>query len=340
MALNDETQALYDKAAGNSGQPAEGASPSLADHEAAFSNAPRLTPSPSPGDAAPDDATDSPRPRHRARSQTAKPDDVEKITALTARLRDAEKAAGIEVEREDGESDRVYNLRRRAVLAEALAKPKEHPKPVARPVAPPTQFAEAEPQIEQFANTADPYTAWLRATHAYDRRKEAADAQSAQQTEFVQRAKAQAVENKRQAYAGFNTRVESFRATTPDYDAIVKTCEQPVTYLMETAMVNDADGARYAYELAKNPVLHDEIFILTDNKPVTRETVASVQRLLKARIPQPAAVTGSAASVARPLAPRPPNPVRTVPSAHLPKAPSDTASLADHEAFYGIAKRR
>lgn len=339
MALNDETQALYDKAAGNVTPPAEATAtptPSLAEHEATFSNAPRLT---AAATDAPDDTAATPQPRHRARSQSAKPDDVEAIASLTKRLRDAEGAAGIHVEREDGESDRVYNLRRRAVLAEALVKPKDAPKPAPRPFVPPPAFSEAEPTIEQFASATDPYTAWQRALGAFDRRKEAADARQTEAQSALNRGREASVEAKRRAYAGFNQRVTEFRIATPDYEAVVRSCERPVTYLMETAIVNDPDGARYTYELAKNPTLHDELFILTDNKPTNRDTVASVQRLLRTRMPQ-AASTGSAAPAPRPLAPRPPNPVRTVPSAHLPKAPSDTASLADHEAFYGTARRR
>ncbi len=342
MALNEETQALYDAAQGNAGKPNEGeATPSLAEHEATFSNAPRIvTETPSPGEASDDAAGPLSQPRHRARSQSAKTEDVEAIAKLTKRLRDAEAAAGISVEREDGESDRVYNLRRRAVLAEALAKPKtEAPKPAPRPVAPPQSFDEAEPQIEQFASAPDPYTAWQRALGAYDRRKEAAEARAEAARGAIQQQGAMAAERKRQAYAGFNERVNAFKAATADYESTVRACERPATYLMETAIVNDPDGPRYVYELAKRPDVHDEIFMLTDGKPVTHETVAAAQRLMKSRMP--VAPTGSTAPAVRQLAPRPPNPVRTVPSAHLPnKAPGDTASLSDHEAFYGNGRRR
>lgn len=338
MALNEETQALYDAASGNGAKPQpEVETTSLADHEATFSNTPRLETA--AAEVSDDAVGSSPQPRHRARSQSAKPEDVDAIAALTKRLRDAEAAAGIHVEREDGESDRVYNLRRRAVLAESLAKPKpEAPKPAPQPIAAPVNFNEAEPTIEQFSGAADPYTAWQRALGAFDRRKEAADARQTAAQSAIQRGREASAEAKRKAYAGFNERVNTFRTSTADYDTIVRACDRPATYLMETALVNDADGPRYVYELAKNPALHDELFVLTDNKPVNRETVASVQRLLKARMP--AAVTGSAAPLTRPLAPRPPNPVRTVPSAHLPKVPGDTASLDDHERFYVPRKSR
>lgn len=343
--LNPETQALYDAAQGNGAKPdaAPDATPSMAEHEAAFRNTPRFTQSevPVPGDE-PGDAAQPTKPRHRAVSQKATPDDVDTITALTKELRDAEDALGIKVEKKDGESERVYNLRRRVELAKALAKPKavEQQKPAPLPVQQlPAAFDEAEPTIEAFASAPDPYTAWQRALGAYDRRKEAAEAVAKLATEQTEQQRAASVENKRRAYDGFNTRVTDFMKATPDYEAIVRAVERPVTYLMETAMVNDPDGPRFVYELARNPTLHDELFVLTDNKPVNRDTVASVQRLLHARMP--AAPTGSAAPLTRPLAPRPPNPVRTAPSAHLPnKAPTDTASLADHESFYGTARRR
>jgi hypothetical protein len=340
VPLNEETQKLYDAAAGNAAPPK--ATPSLADHEAQFTNTPRFAPPVPAADPVPDDATSpTSAPRHRARSQKATPEDLDAIDALTKRLRDAEAAAGIEVDRKEGESDRVYNLRKRAELAEAVAKarkPLEQPKPAAQPVQAPPTFDEAEPTIEQFKDKDDPYTAWQRALYAYDRRKEVAEWQQTQATEQQKQNAAAGAERKRQAYASFNTRVSEFQKATPDYDAVVRAVERPVTYLLETAMVNDPDGPRFVYELAKNPALHDELFVLTDNKPVNRDTVASVQRLLHARMP--AAPTGSAAPQTIPLAPRPPNPVRTAPSAHVPKAPTDTASLADHEQFYGTGRRR
>ena len=66
-------------------------------------------------------------------STRATPEDVPKIQELTARARAAEEAIGIK--QEPGESDRVFNIRRRAELAERVAK-------VGAPAAP----AEAKPE--------------------------------------------------------------------------------------------------------------------------------------------------------------------------------------------------
>lgn len=336
--MNPETQALYDAAQGNANQPQD-VTPSMSEHEAEFSNAPRLRES-REQQREQQDADE--QPRHRARSQRATTEDVDEIAALTKRLRDAEDSLGVKVERKDGESDRVYNLRRRAELAEARAKamaPTERAQQAAPPPQPVSDFAEAEPTLEQFKDAPDPYSAWTRATAAWDRRKETHEAKQAEAKTGSEQHFEQAKAAREATYAEFGKRVAAFRVTTPDYDAVVKAAEdRPTPLALEFALVDNPDGPRYIYHLAKNQALWDEIFLMADGKPPTRQHVDTLRRLLTARMP--AADTGSAASGPRPLAHRPPNPVRTVPQTQPSRAPGDAASMSDHERFYGSSGRR
>lgn len=333
--LNAETQALYDAAQGNFQRP--DAAPeepgSLADHEAEFSNAPRVV-----------EADDEPiaQPRHKAKSQRATPDDVEKINALTQRLRAAESDLGVKAEREDGESERVYNLRKRTELAEAVRAAKQassapRPATTPTPIPAPPQFAEAEPTIDKFADKEDPYSSWTRAVAAWDRRKEAFDGQQQQAAQAPQR-----------EMAATNARIETaykagaleFVKTAPDFNAVVAAAaHKPTPPALFSAIMSDpANGPRWAYLMAKSDDLFDDLFSFTVNLPFSPETVAMVQRRLKARMP--AADTGSAAPQTRPITPRPPNPVRTVPTARpASRPPGETASLSDHERAYPVSRR-
>ncbi len=146
--------------------PAE--SSSLADHEQSFLPSRDRTPPPAPvvsdrvddglepdvetaaqqAQRERDDKTGQFKPeRQRARSQQAGKDDVEKINAYTKRIREAEESLGIKVEKQPGESDRVYNLRRRAELLEAKREvAKVAPAVVSKPAPKaPEPFNEPEP---------------------------------------------------------------------------------------------------------------------------------------------------------------------------------------------------
>lgn len=290
-----------------------------------------------------DDDQPAKRERHRAESQKGTPDDVEAIAALTKRLRDAESEAGFTIERKDGESERVYNLRRKAEQAEALRDARKlatsQPAPVAAsPVVAVAEFTDAEPTIEQFKDAPDPYSAWQRALNAWDRKKERWDEQQTAAKGSDETRKKDALAAREAVYKTFGQRVIAYQAQNKDYEAVVKTANLPTPALLETALVGDPDGPRFIHQLAKNVNLFDEFFLLTDGKPVTHETVATVQRLLKSRMP--AVVTGSVATSAVVQPPRPPNPVRTGAMRTAEKVPDDDGSLADHARAFGSSTRR
>lgn len=332
--LNAETQALYDAAQGNFTPPAQEETGSLAEHDAQFSNQPRVV----------EEAEDEPAPvrvRHKARSQQASADDVEKINTLTARLRAAESDLGVTVEREEGESDRVYNLRCRAELAEAVRETRRQatapkPAPVAAPQ-PVTEFAEPRPTIETFKDKEDPYTEWMLALAAHDRRRETFEARKQDAQQQPQR---EAHAANQRILGAYSEGAKSFAASTPDFNAAIESVgDRPMPAAMHSAIVSDAkNGPRYAYLMAKSDEIFDDLFAFSASLPVNEHTVAMVQRRLATRMP--AADTGSAAPTARPLTPRPPNPVRTVPTMRASsRAPGESASLDDHERAYPVSRR-
>ncbi len=290
--------------------------------------------------------------RHRAQSQQAGPEDVAAIGELTKRLRTAEQAAGIE--KKPGESNRVYELRMRAELAEQLAERKK-PQPVAPPPAmpqrravQPSQFNEPEPRFEQFAQASDPYLAHARALAAYDRKKENFDASQTFQQQISVAEQKQHDEKfntwLKERQTEHDTRLGQFIASTPDAKQVMESAANlSLTPVMYASIELHGDGPRFMYTLAKSPDLADELFLLTEGKPVgdplTNPLVAIVQRRLLQRVQ--AANTGSAVAPRQStVAPRPPNPVRTAPQTPSEKLPSDDDSLEAHEAAFGRNRRR
>lgn len=311
----------------------------------------------------PDDGEDAApveRTRHRARSQRATPDDVAQIAQLTKRLREAEDA--LNIERQPGESDRVYQLRRRAEVAE-LAKTKREleaakpepvvaapaavvpPKPTPDPApAAPSAFTEPEPKLEDFNNETDPYLALSRAWAKWDRRKEHFETQQEaakqEQTTAAQQAEAAQRAHYERLVTAYKTRATDFAKQTPDFDAVLKQAEgRPVPPLLEQALLTADNGPQLVYTLAQQPLIHDEALLLTVGRPIDEYAVASTQRWLTQRL---SAVTTGSATAPSPTAPvpRPLNPVRTGPMSPADEPPKDGHSLREHERFWSPKGRR
>lgn len=285
--------------------------------------------------------------RQRAKSQRAGADDVETINALTRRIREAEEKLGVKVERQDGEKDRVYTLRRRAELLEAkIERTRETAQRVPplpnRP--PPKKFEEKEPVYEDFANEPDQYAAWMRAMAGYDRRKEAHEQQATgykTQTEAAIKARNDARDRwHHEQFQNHSKRLDAFYAKHPDAEATINDSGVVLTPAMQAAIVSADNGPELMLRLAENPDLADDVFILTRNQPLSQDLVASVQRRLNRGLT--AGTTGSASvppPKVVPAVPRPPNPVRTGPIASADTPPGDEGSLADHEKFFGRKRR-
>jgi hypothetical protein len=291
-------------------------------------------------DAEPQPAAEQ-RSRHRSKSQQAKPDDAKAIADYTKRLREAEAQLGVKIDRQEGESERVYNLRRRAETTEALLKraAPAAPAAVAKPAAVVSEFTEKEPLFDAYANEAEPLTAWMRAMTAYQRKLEKFDEQKGAAAALAESNGKAWAAARDHAYKTYGESAKAFSDITPDYKQVMDASNIPVPPLLETAFIVDpVDGPKYAYYLAKQYLsgktqMFDELFLAADGKVVNNETVAAMQRLIKSRLS--AAVTGSATTPhALSFPPRPPNPVRT----GRTRSTSDASPDPDNLSMDGFAK--
>jgi hypothetical protein len=291
--------------------------------------------------------------RHKAASQRATPEDVAEINRLTKELRT--KAADLLKVKPDatGGSPRLTVLRRQIKAIEAeLSELQPKPEPVkAAPVAPaappkaPEPFTDKEPQIEDFQNDPakypDPYSAWMRAATAFDRKREANDAS---QAEVRQQQEAQArAEHERliAQVSANNARVQAFAATTPDFHQATAALQARILPpVLLHAVIRHDSGPQFMYHLAQHPELVDELAFITEGKPLTDASVAYVQRRLAAALSSPVASTGSTART-RPIVapPQPPNPVRTGPGKATDEPPGPGASIAEHTRYYSPKRR-
>ena len=285
-------------------------------------------------------------PSQRAKSQWATPQDVAAIQEYTKRLREAEKEIGIEPK--PNESPRVFELRRRAEMAERVRDARKaaetKPAAVVAPVVPlpplpvaPVSFEEPEPQINQFTDKPDipdPYAAWVRAVTAWDRKKEAFEAKQAEQAAQIEEGTKRADFTWQQIADTHGQRLDAFKAATPTFDDDLKPmADRIVPLVMQAAIMLDADGPKYIHHLATHPELFDELFLLSDKHPVTDQTVAAMQRTLKARTQ--AVPTGAAAPRVVHPAPRLPTPVKTVPQAPPTDGrPTEGSSLREFEQYH------
>jgi hypothetical protein len=357
--------------AGGAGAPAAVETPpvesdSLADHEATYS--PDAQREPSADDDTRDD-TGRFKPRHRAASQRADADDVPLISEHTRRIKDAESKLGADIARKDGESDRVFNLRRRAELLERLATPpaapKAEPPPKAEPRTPPPaprpaaaalpetfptweQWQEKNQEIVKAKGDAawyDYQTDWGKWNYATLRQEERAqEAREADERAYTT------------AVASYQEKTKAFVATHPDFDTVVAGNSVSLAMVRATLDV----GPESAYWLATHPEDRDALTeeTLVDPKdPAFPSVVAGIRRYLRSVVaseqrsvstsssPSPstrtaAAPTGSALALAPPPAPRPPNPVRTgsIAAPDTPP-PDDDMSIASHEKHYSPRRR-
>lgn len=333
-------------------EPVEEATGSLADHEAAHPYG-ALTTAIEESTAAPvvetgdDETTEEPgtdgvrddkgrfQPaRHRAKSQQATAGDVETIAALTKRIKEAEAADGTDIVQQTGESNRVFELRRRAELAER----RRTPKPAAvvtppraavpAPVIATPKATPPKPTIDEFADK--PYEDFVTALADWtaDRRWEARDAER-QQAE----AKTHADSESQRIATSWQTKTQAAIAKYPDFAKVALEAPTaiPAGSAADLFILEDESGADVLYHLQRHP---DEMAALLQQSPLQQVKTLS---LLAQRLTTPdskAVTTGAAASPVSPPAPRPPTPVRTGPSRSADEPPPEDASLSAHERFY------
>lgn len=350
MDALDTPQAVETPPLGTPPVPADGAAAvstpadddSLAAHEAAHGPA-----TDEPSDDSRDERGRFQKPRHRAKSQTATPDDLPAIDELTKQWKALEDEHGKDIARKDGESDRVFNLRRRVEMAKRLAeatKAQTVPAPAVAPAIPqqptrqhapiPQSFPEYEDFIQvqgneqvTFNQYLDIRTEWNYARlRAIERQTEAAE--SAQRT-MQERA------------AAHMARVPAAKQKYADWDTVV-TNDLPVSRVISEAVLGSAQSTDVQYHLGKH---RDLLAALNaDSQDYSPSAVAAMRRYLDTLVApatsspssRPAAgPTGAAPTRVSPPAPKPPTPVRTGATTTAEPPGDDDQSLSAHEKFFG-----
>ncbi len=325
---------------------------SLSDHEASYSPEARVEPA-ADDDAPADDRAADGRfaKRHRAASQRADADDVPAISEHTKRIKEIEASLGADIARKDGESERVYNLRRRRELLERQSTaPVAAPTPTAPPQPAPRQIPQQSqaiqpsfPTSEQFF-TAYPDATWEDYTDARSDWRYELRAQQAREQAAAESAQRTAQERS----AKYTAALPAVKQKYPDFDAVVTVPNPYASPTLTQAIMASAHGPDIAYLLAKDPELLAELN--ADTIEFHASAIAPMRRYLDSlvagqRSPTPstrtaAGPTGAALALAPPPAPRPPTPVRTGTIA-VPDTPptDDDMSLSAHERAF-LPKRR
>lgn len=303
---------------------------SLSDHEAAYGESASIRqPASEPAADAKTDATDGRerddktgqfKPRHRAKSQQATPDDVPRIAALTAKLRAAEE---------------------RAEAAEAAARrPLREEPAVERRQPEPERFPKFEKWIQQpgVPETAD-HDDYLDARDAWrDEQRERLAARTATERAIA--------EDERK----FEADTEEARKEYPDFDDVV-TDGIRVSLVLQRATLKA--GPKVAYWLATHPTERDELSnesLVHPDNPAFSAAVAGMRRYLSTLVASEqrpasssraaAGSTGAAPTLVPKPAPKPPTPGRTSALRDADAPPGDDEGLAAHERYYGPKARR
>lgn len=296
----------------------EPAEDSIADHEKAFGKGAAKEPPPV------EDKT-----RHRAKSQGATPADAPRIAELTKKWRDAERRAE-EAERRANARQPETDRRAPDAAAERLT-PQETAKPADKP-----SWKTFEEQI------GEKYPTWGDAQDAYveayvDARDAWKEAQGKKTQEERQQSSAQHA-----VLQSYSAKAQEYAKSTPDFFdkmAAAAPILDGLPALLYQAIVRDDNGPEIAYYLVTHPSDLDDMWLAAHGKDVDDPSVAVLQRRLS-HYRVLAAATGSAAAPKRPIAPRPPNPVRTGPIQTGDEIPDDDSSLAAHEHAFGPKRRR
>lgn len=334
-----------------SGDAAIPSTQSLADFEAAFPTERTALA------ADPVETPTQPRERHRPKSQRATPDDVKAINELTARAKDAEAKAFSDIKQKDGESDRVFGLRRRAEIAErvaagttiapVVAAPVPAVKAVAAPVvakAPPIAMMEnPEPDVVKY----DDLTKYHRDLSLWAGREVLRQYQ-AEQAKATSAAEQEAEKSRIQA--SWITRTTAAKSEYPDFEAVAygplnvpgmpHLKEIPQPSVIDAWIWERPYGAKLLYTLKKNPAEFQRIWNLPLADQVEELTLLG-QRLSGS----PRTQTVSTAAVVPPIVkpvPRPPTAVQTGPMRVSDDALPDpeSLSLSGFADAYGDVRRR
>jgi len=247
-------------------------------------------------------------PKHRAEKDKARAEDVPRILELNRKL---------------GETERTYQAR----IAELERERDEWKGKASTPRTEVVSgFTEPKPTLDDMIKKGvdDPYLELTEALIDWKERKKSFESQ--QQT-----AKETTSQQEQARNIAFGERLTKFRERHADYmDVIHAGPTEKMTPVMWEVCTTDDNGPEMMYNLAQQPKAYRELLALTKSlDPTVGEDVALATQLMKDR-----ALTATTASVAptrtTPLAPTPPNAVRTGPMKTGDELPGDDATLMAH----------
>jgi len=218
--------------------------------------------------------------------------------------------------------------RRAAALeAELLRITQQAQLPTERPTTPQGN-GPGEPLFEQFADQADPYTAYLQAWTRWDRAQGLAQA----------RAEWEAAESLKHKAQTFQSRVTEGKVHYPDFDNVLQNADTlglQVSAVMQEAIAASPKAADLVYYLATHPEECTQLAEESSQTPVAAATV--MQRLLESHL-APRAVPpngGSGAAARAPVSTAKP-PVSPVGSSPVVSddPPGEAASAAEHARYW------
>lgn len=315
---------------------------SLADHEAQYSAQARAdapvveappveTPPAPPADTEPEPEPETSEPaidgerddkgrfvkgRHRAKSQQAGPEDVPRIAELTRRLRDTEAQLATL------KASPPSNGNGHGAIAPPVASP--HPAATPPPKPTPDQFTDYGEYVEALTDWKAEQT--IQRFEAKRQQDAMQLAQSSKQQQLAQQ---------------WTARIADARKEFPDFDAVALQSDTkiPPGSLIDAWIIEHKSGPRVLYHLQQHP---EEVTALLGLSLLDQaDSLSLLSQRLTPTSRGSDATTGSLAAPVVPIAPRPPNPVRTGPLSRADDPPDpDKSSLAEHERFYQPRRAR
>lgn len=283
---------------------------SLAEHETHFEDR--------------DEQTGRFKPRHRAKSQHAGPQDVPRIAELTRKLREAE-----------AERDRLKGNGH----APQQTAPPLPPRPPQQPAQAFTPVPAAKDDPEPTPDGFDDYSKYVKAQARWEAReaiRETSERHGAWQRQQAQQQEAQRLQQT------WQQRVQAATAKYPDFVQVALQTDTPIPQgsLIDAWILEHKSGPDVLYHLHKSPGEVHRLLALPMLDQVEELTLLG-QRLSGSASSSAAAVTTGAAPgpIVSPVT-RPPTPVRTASTLRTPDAPGDDSSLSAHEQYFVPANRR
>lgn len=292
------------------------------------------------------DTTETPEPEQAATPEQAKPAETkptdkpatrqqekkkERYEAMEARANHAERA--LQQALQDADRRHQALLREMDQRFERFAKPTEQTK--AEPTT--TADSDPEPKLEDFANEADPYAAWMRATARWEG-KQQFNALRKQEQEFYQQRQAEHREFERkqaemQRLQGWTGRMEQAFTTNPDLRVTIE--NMPVLPRPMMDVIIDSE-------------IPDQILSHLVQHPEEQARIAQLHPLRQFRemsrieyqLEQAAHLMGTSATPAKPTAHPPISPTSGSHAAPKSGEPGPDASYEEHAAYYNTLERQ